>query len=55
VGWSWWLGRRPYVPGRAPLIPYGVIQFVGIVVVFLMVAHLITLLTGKPFTGRRGY
>ncbi|MCH8861504.1 MAG: hypothetical protein IID51_03215 [Proteobacteria bacterium] len=55
VGWANWRGRKPYVPGNPPLIPYGVIQFVGMVIVFLMAAHLITLLTGKPFTGRRGY
>lgn len=54
VGWATWRARKPYVPGSPPLIPLGVVQFVGMVIVFLMAAHLITLLTGKPFTGRRG-
>ena len=49
------LSRRPYVPGSPPLIPYTAVQFVGLVVVLLMIIHLITLLTGKPFVGRRGF
>lgn len=55
AGWANWRSRKPYVPGNPPLIPYGAVQFVGILVIMLMVAHLLTLLTGKPFTGRRGF
>ncbi len=44
--------RQPPKLGEAPLIPYLGLQFVGILVIFLMIAHLITLLTGRPFAGR---
>lgn len=54
TGWANWRQRRPRVPGDVPLAPYTLIQFVGVLVVILMLGHLITLLTGKPFTGRFG-
>ena len=44
--------RQPPKLGEAPLVPYLGLQFAGILVIFLMIAHLITLLTGRPFTGR---
>ncbi len=44
--------RRPRDPGNPPLIPFGAVQFVALVVVVLMLAHLVTLLTGQPLTGR---
>ena len=44
--------RQPRAPGNPPLIPFGAIQFVALVVVVLMLAHLVTLLTGQPLTGR---
>ena len=46
--------RRPYEPGRSGLVPYGALQFVALLAVILMLAHLVTLLTGKPFAGRMG-
>lgn len=55
TGWANWRSRKPYVPGEPPLVPYGAVQFVGFLVIILMAAHLITLLTGQPFTGRRGF
>ncbi len=55
AGWSVWRGRQPYIPGSPPLIPYGAVLFVSMVVVILMAGHLITLLSGQPFSGRRGY
>ena len=50
-----YMSRRPYEPGKLPWIPYNGLQFIGLIVIFLMAAHVITLVTGKPFTGRRGY
>ena len=47
--------RRPYVPGKLPLIPNMALQFVGMLIVLVMVGHLISLLSGKPFTGRNPY
>ena len=44
--------RQPYEPGRLPWIPYTALQFVAILVFVLMLAHLISLLTGTPLVGR---
>ena len=44
-------GERPL--GKAPLISYPVLQMIGIVVAILILAHLISLLTGQPLRGRR--
>lgn len=49
-----WRDNRPYVPGRVWRVPYRAIGFIGIVVAFVLAAHLITLMTGVPFTGRMG-
>lgn len=46
------LARRPVVPGQVRLVPLGAIQFVSLLLVILMAAHLVTLLTGTPLTGR---
>ncbi|MEM7173174.1 MAG: hypothetical protein AAF530_23625 [Pseudomonadota bacterium] len=48
------ISRRPTEPGKPRVIPYLAIQYLAILVVVLMLAHLITLWTGKPFTGRMG-
>lgn len=49
-----WRDNRPYVPGRVWRVPYRAIGFIGIVVAFVLAAHLITLATGTPFVGRMG-
>ena len=46
------MARRPVEPGDVRLIPYNGLQFLGLVVVILMLAHLVTLLTGTPLEGR---
>lgn len=46
--------RRPWEPGRIRWVPWHAIQFMGILAIILMCAHLITLLTGQPFVGRLG-
>jgi hypothetical protein len=48
-GFAAWRGRRPHEPGRLPLVPLGAVQFVALVGAVLMLAHLVTLLTGTPF------
>jgi hypothetical protein len=55
TAWANWRERKGHTPGQTPLVPYPVWQFIGIIVFILMTAHLITLLTGQPFTGRRGF
>lgn len=52
LAFSTWQARRPTTPGRPWLVPMGLIQFVAILLFILMAAHLISLLTGHPFTGR---
>jgi hypothetical protein len=44
--------RQPSEPGRPRWVPYLGLQFVGLLLVVLMLAHLVTLLTGTPLIGR---
>jgi hypothetical protein len=44
--------RRPRELGHVSLLPYGGIQFAALVLAVLMVAHLISLLSGTPLIGR---
>jgi hypothetical protein len=44
--------RRRYEPGRITLIPWVPLQFVAMMGIILMLAHLVSLLTGEPLTGR---
>jgi uncharacterized membrane protein AbrB (regulator of aidB expression) len=56
-GWTIWAECRPRDPLNLnpPLIPRGFLQFAALLAIILMLAHLITLATGKPFTGNRGF
>ena len=47
-----WRERRPRVFGRPPLVPYPAVQMVALAVAILMLAHLVSLLTGHPLKGR---
>jgi hypothetical protein len=44
--------RRKYEPGRISLIPWVPLQFVAMIGMILMLAHLVSLLTGEPLVGR---
>ncbi|MHA1536509.1 MAG: hypothetical protein ACTSUD_03050 [Alphaproteobacteria bacterium] len=44
--------RRRYKPGRISLIPWVPLQFLAMLGVMLMLAHVISLVSGKPFIGR---
>ncbi|MDC0655218.1 hypothetical protein OAP48_00770 [bacterium] len=44
--------RRPRELGQVSLLPYGGIQFAALVLAVLMLAHLISLLSGTPLIGR---
>ena len=46
------MARRPKEDGVIRWIPYVGIQFVALLIIFLAVAHLLSLLTGQPFMGR---
>lgn len=47
--------RRPYLPGRLPLVPWTGVQFAALILAVLLVGHLISLWSGTPFVGRRGF
>lgn len=47
-----WRERRPRDLGRPSLAPYSAIQVLAVLVVILMLAHLVSLLTGQPLEGR---
>jgi hypothetical protein len=47
-----WRERRPRVIGRPPLVPYTAVQVIAVLVIILMLAHLVSLLTGQPLRGR---
>lgn len=53
-GWATYKARQPYEPGKSLYVPYLAIQFVAVLAIILMLGHLVSLLTGKPFTGRLG-
>ena len=44
--------RRRYEPGRISLIPWVPLQFLAMMGVIVMLAHLVSLLTGEPLVGR---
>lgn len=44
--------RRRYEPGRISLIPWVPLQFIAMMGVIVMLAHLVSLLTGEPLVGR---
>jgi predicted branched-subunit amino acid permease len=48
-----WQERREQPLGRAPLVSYPALQMIAIVVAVLLIAHLVSLLTGQPLRGRR--
>jgi hypothetical protein len=47
-----WRERRPHDLGRPSLVPYSAIQALAVLVIILMLAHLVSLLTGTPLDGR---
>jgi hypothetical protein len=47
-----WRERRTRDVGRPPLVSYTAIQVVAVLVIILMLAHLVSLLTGQPLRGR---
>ena len=49
-----WRGRQPAQPLKVRMVNYHVVQIICVVVVLLMVAHLVTLLSGQPLAPRGG-
>ena len=50
-----YISRKPVEPGEVRMIPYGGIQFLAVVAVLVASAHLISLVSGEPFTSRFGF
>jgi len=48
------LERRERKPGRPPLVPYPLLQFLALLAILLLAGHLISLVTGEPYRGRFG-
>ena len=44
-----WQMRRPFERRWLPVVPWLGVQFVAAAVALIMLAHLISLLTGRPF------
>lgn len=52
VAFANWRERRERPLGSAPLVSYPALQMIGIVLAVLLMAHLVSLLTGQPLRGR---
>lgn len=48
-----WQMRRPFERRWLPVVPWLGVQFLAVAVALIMLAHLVSLLTGRPFG--RGY
>lgn len=55
AGLANWRERRPRQLGQPALVPWIAIQIVAVVIAILMLAHLVSLLTGTPLKSRFGF
>jgi cytochrome b561 len=51
---AYWRGSLPAQPLKVRMVNYHVVQIICVVVVLLMVAHLVTLVSGQPLPPRGG-
>ncbi|MEO9904583.1 hypothetical protein [Nisaea sp.] len=51
---AYWQDKREREPGQVTLIPYTMIQILAVVTCLVLLAHLVTLISGTPFRGRLG-
>lgn len=49
---AYWQDKRERTPGQVTLIPYTMIQILAVVTCLVLLAHLVTLVSGAPFRGR---
>lgn len=49
-----WRGRQPAQPLKVRMVNYHVVQIACVVVLLLMIAHLVTLISGQPLPPRSG-
>lgn len=50
-----WQMRRPFDRRALPMVPWLGVQFLAALIAIVMVAHLISLVTGHDFQSRYGY
>ena len=49
AGLANWQMRRPFERRWLPVVPWLGVQFLAVAVALIMIAHLVSLLTGQPF------
>jgi hypothetical protein len=49
AGLANWQMRRPFERRWLPLVPWLGVQFLAVAIALIMLAHLVSLLTGRPF------
>lgn len=49
------LDRRPYEPGKPWRFPAKLVMALSLLAILALGAHMVSLITGKPFTGRTGF
>lgn len=54
AGLAVWRDRRPPDLGRPWRMPWKAVMALALLVVLVMLGHLVTLLSGRPFGGRMG-
>ncbi|MEM8949379.1 MAG: hypothetical protein AAGA21_00825 [Pseudomonadota bacterium] len=52
IAFANWRERQERPLGKAPLISYPALQMIGIVLAVLLIAHVVSLLTGQQLRGR---
>ena len=52
-GFANWRARQPAQPLKVRMVNYNFVMFGAIIFILLVLAHLITLVTGEPMVGRR--
>ena len=53
-GFANWRARQPAQPLKVRMVNYNVVQILALVLVIVVLAHLVTLVTGTPYVSRRG-
>ena len=55
TGYANWKSRQKYELGEKPLMPWAGVQFIAMMIFFIAAAHMVSIVTGKPFVGRSGF
>lgn len=47
-----WRARRPHELGQLPLVPWNGVQFLALLAIIMLLAHVVSLATGTPLLPR---